>query len=226
MSSTHPSTRRLPSALALVVSIALLGPAMAAQGAAQPETPEQKLLRIVSTASAESMRAEYDLDDELVQKIMAHRKAGKTFSTAEEFKEVTGVTPAQVLYAMELDRKEKEKTLPPGSPTAEPRERQKAMPGAVVEAEPQEHAPVVSNIRPGFYGQLPGYEDLDSIEPLLKKEFLERINYEKCPCGCENETLAYCLVNDPGCPVVKARARKIYEEVIAKTPPASAEPKE
>lgn len=209
----YPMRRHLWSAAALLVLAALLAPPLGAQDKAKPETPEQRLLRVVSTASPETIMAAYDLDLDLVQKIMAFRKDGKTFSTAEEFAKTTGVTVAQILNLAAATQDQEA----PTTPSQRPRERMKAMPSATGT---DEDTPLVSNIRPGYFGKLPGFDELDSIDPLLKKEFLERMNYEMCPCGCENETLAFCLVNDPGCPVVKARARKIYEEVLSKARPA------
>jgi hypothetical protein len=76
----------------------------------------------------------------------------------------------------------------------------------------------VGNVRPGFYAKLPGYENLDQLDPIKKKEFLEMVNHEMCTCGCSGETLAFCLVNDPACPVVKARVRKVYEDVTGHPP--------
>ena len=68
-------------------------------------------------------------------------------------------------------------------------------------------------MRVDFYSALPGFPDLDKLDPLVRKEFLEAVNREKCACGCQNETVAWCLVNDKSCPVVKSRAKKIYDEI-------------
>ena len=136
---------------------------------------------------------------------------------------MTGLTSREVLVAIESGGSGK-KPIPPPPTASKAKQRShpgKAMPSAV--SDPQAGAtaddePIISEVRAGFYGKLPGYEDLDKLDPLLKKEFLTRVNYEKCLCGCENETLGFCLVNDPGCPVVKARVRKIYDEVLSKSP--------
>ena len=74
----------------------------------------------------------------------------------------------------------------------------------------------IGAVRVDFYSALPGFPDLDKLDPLVRKEFLETVNREKCACGCQNETVAWCLVNDKSCPVVKSRARKIYDDIVNK----------
>jgi hypothetical protein len=74
----------------------------------------------------------------------------------------------------------------------------------------------IGAVRVDFYSALPGFPDLDKLDPLVRKEFLEAVNREKCACGCQNETVAWCLVNDKSCPVVKSRAKKIYDDIVNK----------
>ncbi len=65
-----------------------------------------------------------------------------------------------------------------------------------------------------YYLDLPGF-DLSTLTPTQKDKFLERVNKEPCTCGCKNDTIARCLVNDPKCPVVRGLAEKIFSEVKA-----------
>jgi hypothetical protein len=115
---------------------------------------------------------------------------------------------------------------PPAAQPGKAAGRQRAAEkGAEKAAEPAPPSPPsaqgsgpVGNVRPGYYAKLPGYDNLDKIDPIKRKEFLELVNREMCACGCQGETLAFCLVNDPACPVVKARVRKIYEDVTGQPP--------
>ena len=78
-------------------------------------------------------------------------------------------------------------------------------------------------VQGNYYSILPGY-DLSSLSEAKRKVFLDMVNREKCTCGCQGETLGWCLVNDPGCPVVKARVRKVYTDVVGTAPPSAPTP--
>jgi thiol-disulfide isomerase/thioredoxin len=69
--------------------------------------------------------------------------------------------------------------------------------------------------------ELPGI-DLKGLTEAQKKEALKRMNSENCSCGCDM-TIAQCRLVDPTCPISKALAQKIVEDVRAGKPaPAAA----
>lgn len=185
------------------------------------------LLNFLNQAPEAKLRETPGLDSQLVAKVMAHRAAGGKFKNLIELTKVTHITPpaletllkpyieADQAREMESARKPVAET-PAKSSSARtlkgPAGGASASPGASSNSGP------IGAVRGGFYAKLPGFEDLDKIDPIKKTEFLETINHEMCPCGCKGETIGYCLVNDPGCPVIKARAKKIYDDIMAKTP--------
>lgn len=63
-----------------------------------------------------------------------------------------------------------------------------------------------------YFAEVPGF-DLAPLSEHNREKFLHRINSELCTCGCKNETIAWCLVNDPKCPTVKGLAQTVYDEV-------------
>ena len=63
-----------------------------------------------------------------------------------------------------------------------------------------------------YFAEVPGF-DLTPLGDHGREKFLHRINSELCTCGCKNETIAWCLVNDPKCPTVKGLAQTVYDEV-------------
>ena len=69
-------------------------------------------------------------------------------------------------------------------------------------------------VRENYFLDLPGF-DLSTLTPKQKEKFLDRVNKEMCTCGCPNDTIARCLVNDPTCSVVKGLAEKVLSEVKA-----------
>jgi len=71
-------------------------------------------------------------------------------------------------------------------------------------------------VRENYYLDLPGM-DLSTLTPKQRQRFLERVNKEFCTCGCPNDTIARCLVNDPKCPTVRGLAEKILSDVKAGT---------
>ena len=69
-------------------------------------------------------------------------------------------------------------------------------------------------IRENYFMDLPGI-DLGTLTPKQKQRYLDRVNQEICTCGCPNDTIARCLVNDPKCPTVRGIAEKVLSEVKA-----------
>ena len=65
-----------------------------------------------------------------------------------------------------------------------------------------------------YFTELPGI-DVAGLKRGQKEKFLQRVNSEICSCGCKNDTLARCYVNDPRCPLVKSLVAKVYDEVKA-----------
>lgn len=56
--------------------------------------------------------------------------------------------------------------------------------------------------------------DFRGLMPEQKKFALKRLNSEGCDCGCRL-TLAQCRLNDTTCPVSKALAAKVVNEILA-----------
>ncbi len=182
-----------------------------------------RFLQKIQVASREVLLGDPGLTEEVVDKIMAHRAAGKKFENLAEFRRYTGISGADLELAIKpyRDAERARRMEDARQPVPDPPSPGKATEQVPLEVArpvtPTQKGPIV-DVRPGFYAKLPGYEDIEKLDPLLRKEFLERVNREMCTCGCHNETLAFCLVNDPGCPVVKAQVRKIYEDVTTKPP--------
>ena len=51
--------------------------------------------------------------------------------------------------------------------------------------------------------------------PAQKEKFLHRANSELCTCGCKNDTLAKCYVNDETCTVVRDTLKNVLAEIRA-----------
>lgn len=105
--------------------------------------------------------------------------------------------------------------LPPDQPS-EPIKVSEAFdptstPGAV------KGVPAATNTAPivaiaNFYADLPGI-DMSSLTPAQREKFLHRANSELCTCGCKDDTLAKCYINDKSCTVVRDLLEKVLEEV-------------
>jgi thiol-disulfide isomerase/thioredoxin len=67
--------------------------------------------------------------------------------------------------------------------------------------------------------ELPGV-DFKGLTEAQKKAALRRMNSEDCTCGCQM-TIAQCRLLDSSCPVSKALAAKIVQEIKAGTPAAA-----
>ena len=82
-----------------------------------------------------------------------------------------------------------------------------------------EGIPAATNTAPivaiaNFYADLPGF-DMSSLTPAQKEKFLHRANSELCTCGCKNDTLAKCYVNDETCTVVRDTLKNVLAEIRA-----------
>ncbi len=80
-----------------------------------------------------------------------------------------------------------------------------------------EGVPAATNTAPivaiaNYYADLPGI-DMASLTDAQLETFLHRANSELCTCGCKDDTLAKCYINDPSCPVVKGMLESVLEEV-------------
>jgi hypothetical protein len=202
---------------------------------------ETHLLTTMSKTPVASIRLLPGMTPEILSGIVAFRKSGKQFSSVAQFKQVLGFSEEQfeelaAFFAGDLGGEGRSATSRPDSLT--PR---RASP-AKATAQPSRRAPGASKgsaarqpearakegeedgsglnmeVKANYYSVLPGY-DLSSLPDLHRQAFLETINREMCPCGCEGESLGYCLVNDPGCMVVKARVGRIYKEITGQDPP-------
>jgi hypothetical protein len=117
---------------------------------------------------------------------------------------------------------------PSASPEAQAKSEQQAEADAVAnspELSPENAAgavkgvPAPTNTVPivavaNYFTELPGI-DVAGLKRGQKEKFLQRVNSEICSCGCKNDTLARCYVNDPRCPLVKTLVQKVYDEVKA-----------
>ncbi|MGH9797751.1 MAG: hypothetical protein ACRD5D_06290, partial [Candidatus Polarisedimenticolia bacterium] len=65
-----------------------------------------------------------------------------------------------------------------------------------------------------YFTELPGI-DIAGLKAKQRERFLQQVNSEMCPCGCKNDTLARCYVNDPRCPTVRGIVQTMYDEVKA-----------
>lgn len=233
--TAHPETSRMPRARLLqqvLASAVALSFCIIAAHAAQTKAPAERrqrlqpevspaaanLLAVLNAAPEPKLRNTPGLNGGTVDKIMAHRKGGGKFANLVELKHVTGISYADLETLLApFQQAEDQKALEASrKPVPDPPAPGAATPGGSPAGGAAEGP--IGAVRAGFYAKLPGFEDLDSIDPLKKREFLETVNREMCTCGCKDETVAFCLVNDPGCPVVKQRARKIYDDIVNRPP--------
>jgi len=59
---------------------------------------------------------------------------------------------------------------------------------------------------------------LAGLAPQARRRALYRLNFEPCPCGC-NQSIASCRVNHPRCEVSRRLANEIIKEVQAQKAP-------
>ena len=116
--------------------------------------------------------------------------------------------PAHPLAAADKPAAKKPQSRPAAPPQSAARPQTAPAPGAGEQT--QGGLTVLEN----YYLDLPGF-DLSTLTPKQKKKFLDRVNKEFCTCGCPNDTIARCLVNDPTCTKVRGLAEKILSEVKA-----------
>jgi hypothetical protein len=177
------------------------------------------LLRLVNSGTEQMLRSAPGLPAEVVARIMTYRASGAKFKNLVQLEGVTKMTEKNMEDALRpfQDVEDAKATEALRKPVPEPRAPGKT--GAAAAGTQKDGSTgkgPISAVRLGFYGKLPGYEDLDKIDPIKRTEFLETVNREMCTCGCQGETLAFCLVNDPLCPVVKAQVKKIYDDIMKK----------
>jgi hypothetical protein len=110
------------------------------------------------------------------------------------------------------------------APPANPPESNPATPGShedqydpATAAGAVKGVPAATNTAPieavaNYYSELPGF-DLAPLGERGRAKFLHRVNSELCTCGCKNDTLAHCMVNDATCPDVKGLVQAVYDEV-------------
>jgi hypothetical protein len=233
--SPHPKRARALPALAAVILCAV-----AAAGARdEPLDPEETryLLKLMSSSPEEELKGMPGFTAEAARGVVGHRKPGKPFASIEEFRSASGLSEAQfarlAAFIREAWRSEKQEAAElkaagegaPGAapPAAEAPPARPAGPAGKLAAPRKAggaQGPLLDlEVKGGYYSILPGY-DLAAVPEEKRRTFLDIINKEMCPCGCVGETLAWCLVNDPGCPVVKARVRKVYTDTVGSPPPA------
>ena len=239
MPDTSEMTRRSPALLAglAVLALGLITPASATRSA-EPERIEPEvspsavaLLKLLNTAPEKKLVETLGLTAPVVKKVMERRARDGGYKNLVEFVETTGIAHADFETLLKpFQEEETQQRLDAERPPV-PDPATKAKPGRLQQsagAQPQQAkgnrgessggSGPIGAVRPGFYSKIPGYEDLDKIDPLKRTEFLESVNRELCSCGCKNETVAFCIVNDPGCPVIKARVKKIYDDIMTKAP--------
>ena len=82
-----------------------------------------------------------------------------------------------------------------------------------------EGVPAATNTAPivalaNYFADLPGI-DMSRLDSRQREQFLHRANSELCTCGCKDDTLARCYMNDPSCPVVKGMLMTVLDEVVS-----------
>ncbi len=233
---------RLALALSLFV-LAFASAAAQAAAATDAATPqmERRLLGSMSKLPEDAIQQLPGMTGEAVAKVMKFRKGGGAFTSIAQFRSVSGLTDEQ--YSQVVAHYKKRFMLEQDDPTAPVSakaalqktsskglvaERGKpAPPGDVAPPAGGGPAPATTGgglgleVKGNYYSDLPGY-DLSVLSDDERKAFLETINTEMCPCGCTGETLGFCLVNDPGCMVVKAKVKKIYKDLTGKEPTSKA----
>ena len=80
-----------------------------------------------------------------------------------------------------------------------------------------EGVPAATNTVPivalaNYFADLPGI-DMSRLDPGQRERFLHRANSELCTCGCKDDTLAQCYMNDPSCPTVKGMLMTVLDAV-------------
>lgn len=191
----------------------------------------ETFLQFLNKSPEDTLRKHPGLTGPVVDAIMANRAAGKSYASVRDFRQMTDIDSMNFekafrpFYEADLKKTTLASTRKPVQPVTPPAPGKPGTPGAA----PPSPAPdptqgPIGAVRAGYYAELEGYESWDGVDPAVKKEFFETINRERCTCGCTNETLAWCYVNDKTCPVVRPRVKKIYDDLmkrVAANPPAA-----
>ena len=219
---------------ATVIALTASSPALAVS-----LNPDQTKMFIsaMSKTGEKDLKALPGITPDAISKIVEFRKGGKPFSSVSQVKEISGlnsqafdkvlefyarmtVSPEDVIGGPGV-------TVPPTADSRRAPVGRRATAGYSGKTGPPpatasaETPKLDLDVQASYYSVLPGY-DLAKVDPDKKKRFLDTINSETCNCGCSGETLGYCIVNDPGCPVVKSRVRKIYGDIVGAAPGAPA----
>jgi hypothetical protein len=236
--------RRLSSAglLGLVSLIFVTGfsPASARTVALNEDQSDRFVRTMVSVGTDTHLLGQYPgITPDVAARIVAFRKSGKSFTTIAEFRQASGISDENfdklATHFTRLRRvagSKQEQADAATSPTSvKPpsalgsRRGSSGLAGKTQNTPPSkasaEGPKLDLEVQSSYYSVLPGY-DLTKVDTEKKKRFLDTINSETCSCGCSGETLGYCLVNDPGCPVVKSRVRKIFTDIVGAGPAAPA----
>lgn len=230
---------RFPAALFVLCALAFIwaGASPALAGVNLSPEQEKRLLAAMNNAPRNILLNLPGITEKAAAKIVDYRDSGKSFTSVAIIRSVAGLAPQQYdelagrFQKLLLD-KGRSLSDPAQMPTQqnragnalEQRTRARGDGGtAARDSEPGSKGSGTLNleVRGKYYSILPGY-DLSDLSDKERRTFLETINAEMCPCGCRGETLGYCLVNDPGCMVVRARVKKIYKDVTGKEPPVEA----
>jgi hypothetical protein len=229
--------RSLITLVVAAASFLAAGSSSFAQELTQAERTE-RFLKTVSFVPEATLRQMPGMTPEIAGKVMASRKANGPFKSLDQFKSAAGLTDEQLQKITDPYLHPKaESDPPPGQNPMDPKlPPPYSKPGKTGgkktfggSAKPEEAAPSKDSqkldleVKSDYYSILPGY-DLSKADDTKKKVFLDTINHEQCTCGCTGETLAWCLVNDPGCPVVKARVKKVYTDTFGQPPPVAGQP--
>ena len=223
----------LASALVLLASAAFTR-ISADSGTLSPDQ-EQRMLRVLTGTPKTLLEKLPGMTPEAAQRVAAFRDKNHEFESVAQIKEVSGLSderfdelkgafmkslPASETTISAEEAGETTAPLKRGAGAKSAGQSKKSKLGAPEKAATPA-APLELNlsVRAHFYSELPGY-DLEGLSEAQRMAFLEAVNREMCSCGCENETLGFCLVNDPGCPVVKARVKKIYRDMVGSDPVA------
>ena len=141
------------------------------------------------------------------------RSGGTGVSSGQAPDDQAQATPASSPAAPAAEAKSEEASATPDTAPIAPELRPENAAGAVrgVPA-PTNTMPIVAVAN--YFTELPGI-DVAGLKHGQREKFLQRVNSETCSCGCKNDTLARCYVNDPGCRLVKSLVQKVYDEVKA-----------
>lgn len=209
---------------AVILLLAAVSAATAAPQVRLTGGQEERFLKRMSVLPEEALRAVRGMTPSAVSGILAFREKSGKFTTVDQFRRASGLTDEEydkvvAPYARRLDEGSRAPTAGAGKREKMARlgmgERVADKPAGVTAEKPPNDLGLT--VRRHYYSVLPGY-DLSVMTDDQRRAFLEAINTELCTCGCQDETLGFCLVNDPGCPVVKARVRQVYIDIVGAPP--------